>query len=214
MQENYQDRIASLMKERGENNATLAKGIGKGKATIGRYLSRAENRTYPSLEELEDIAKYLEVEAHWLCFGIGEKHTDIETINSLSDSDATTVNVYRRGDVTEFLETGSAPVFDVMPVKKEHANCFAVIYPVLGHIGKSWECAALIARDRQWVNDDIVLARIGTNPIPEFFTLVKVADTINVWYGDDTSKNPIQAITEDDIDVIGVAYWGTWSKRY
>ncbi|MGF1720714.1 helix-turn-helix domain-containing protein [Vibrio kyushuensis] len=214
MQENYQDRIISLLKERGENNASLATGIGKGKATIGRYLSSSDNRTYPSLEELEDIAKYLGVEAHWLCFGIGDKHTSLETINSLSSSDAVTVNIYRRSDLNTFFDTGEAPVFGTMPVHKKYENCFAVVYHVQGPIAKQWDCAALIARDREWVNDDIVLARIGNNPTPDFFTLVKVSDSIHVWYGEDTTQSPLHTITEDEIDIIGVAYWGTWSRRF
>ncbi|MDC5705144.1 helix-turn-helix domain-containing protein [Vibrio europaeus] len=213
MQDNYQDRIIALLKERGENNASLAQGIGKGKATIGRYLSKSSNRTYPSLEELSDIARFLDVEPHWLCFGIGDKSTDKETINLLSDSEAATVNIYKRTDVQQQLTTGDATAIDTMPVAKEYADCFGVVYPVAGAVSRTWSCYALITKDKQWANDDIVLARIGNNPTPDFFTLVKIADKVHVWYGEDTERNPINTIDEGEIEVIGIVRWGVWARR-
>ncbi|GAB2645386.1 helix-turn-helix domain-containing protein [Vibrio panuliri] len=213
MQENYQDRIIALLKEKGETNASLAIGIHKGKATVGRYLSKSSNRTYPSIEEISEIAAYLGVQPHWLAFGIGDKYTDDATINKMSTSGAVTVNVYSRADVAKFIETGEAPIVTQMPVHKEFGDCFGVVYPAQGSISHTWDCAALILQDKNWVNDDIVLARIGNNPTPDFFTLVKVSDTIHVWYGEDTTKNPIHSITEDEIEVLGIVCWGTWAKR-
>ncbi|MDG3086496.1 helix-turn-helix transcriptional regulator [Vibrio hannami] len=213
MQENYQDRIVALLKERGETNASLANGIGRGKATVGRYLSRSDNRTYPSVEEISDIARYLGVQPHWLAFGIGDKYTDEDTVNKMVTSEAVTVNVYSRADIARFLETGEAPVVTKMPVHKEHSGHFGVVYPAQGNISHTWDCAALIDTSANWVNDDLVLARIGDNPVPDFFTLVKVADTVHVWYGDDTSRNPIHSLPESEIEVLGIACWGTWAKR-
>lgn len=213
MRENYQDRITALLKEKGETNASLAIGIGKGKATVGRYLSKSNNRTYPSVEEITDIANFLGVQPHWLAFGIGDKYTDEDTVNKMVTSEAVTVNVYSRADVAQFLETGEAPVVTKMPVHKKHSNYFGVVYPAQGNISHTWDCAALIIAGQNWANDDLVLARIGGNPTPDFFTLVKVADTVHVWYGDDTTKNPLHSVTEDQIEVLGVACWGTWSKR-
>ncbi|WP_086775777.1 helix-turn-helix domain-containing protein [Vibrio coralliirubri] len=213
MTENYQDRIVALLRELGETNASLAKGVGRGKATIGRYLSKSENRTHPSIDELTDIAVYLGVQPHWLCFGVGDKYTEKQIVNNMVAAGAATVNIYNRADIAELLSTGSTRIIGTMPVPKEHSDCFGVVYPVQGTISHSWDCAALIVRNREWANDDLVLARIGNNPTPDFFTLVRIADTVHVWYGDDTSKNAMHTITESEIDVLGVACWGVWSKR-
>ncbi|EEX93770.1 transcriptional regulator [Vibrio orientalis CIP 102891 = ATCC 33934] len=213
MQENYQDRIILVMKERGESNASLAEGIGKGKATIGRYLAKGANRTHPSVEELEDIAAYLNVEPHWLISGIGDRHTKKEAVNKMVEGGAATVNIYHRSDVNSYLEGNSVNIVGTMPVAKEHADCFAVVYPVTGIVSITWDCAALIMNCKQWQNDDIVLARIGSNPAPDFYTLVRIADKVHVWRGEDTTKNAVSVCDESDIDLIGVTRWGIWNKR-
>ncbi|MBY6198067.1 helix-turn-helix domain-containing protein [Vibrio hangzhouensis] len=213
MNDGYQERITALIKEHNVTNHDLAEAIGKGKATIGRYLTKGATRTYPSIEDLCRIADYFNVQAHWLCFGVGDKHADASEITEAANTGAATVPVYNRGEVNALLKGESVTAVGSIPVSPEHKHCFGVLYPVGGTINYKWDCVALVNREVNWVNDDIVLARLPGNPSPDFFTLVKVGSVIHVWYGDDTSKNAIHQVNDDEIDVIGVVRWGTWEKR-
>ncbi|MGR5499953.1 helix-turn-helix domain-containing protein [Vibrio sp. DNB22_10_4] len=209
----YQERIVALLKANKITNHELAEAIGKGKATIGRYLTKGPTRTYPSIEDLSLIASYFNVQPHWLCFGVGNQNTDPSELNMAASSSATMLSVYSRAEVSELLETGTAASKGSIPVPPEYKNCFAVLYPVGGGVSYKWDCVALVNRELEWINDDIVLARLPGNPHPDFFTLVKVGTTIHVWYGDDTSKNAIHQVQDDEIEILGVVRWGTWEKR-
>ena len=213
MNTGYQERITQLLKEHGVTNHELAEAIGKGKATIGRYLTKGATRTYPSIEDLALIAQYFKVQPHWLCFGIGDKHTHAQTLTNAVNVGASTVSVYTRTEVPRLLSGEQADSVGSIPVPSKHNNCFGVLYPVSGALSYKWDCVALVEQGQEWVNDDIVLARLPGNDYPEFFTLVKIGAVIHVWYGDDTSKNAIHQVMDDEIDVIGVVRWGTWSKR-
>jgi transcriptional regulator with XRE-family HTH domain len=213
MEEGYQERIALLLKNNQCTTSELAKAIGKGKATIGRYLSKGSNRTYPTIEDLVKIADFFKVQPHWLCFGIGNQTTPAAQLNQASNSDASLVNVYKRNDVTDLIETGIASSDVTVPVPNEFSDCFGVFYPLSSTVSYKWDCIAIVNSQVSWNNDDIVLARLPGNPTPDFFTLVKVGSTIHVWYGDDTSKNAIEQVEDGNIDVIGVVSWGTWKKR-
>ncbi|GAL29879.1 MULTISPECIES: helix-turn-helix domain-containing protein [Vibrio] len=209
----YQERIVSLLKENKITNNELAEAIGKGKATIGRYLTKGPTRTYPSIEDLALIADYFNVQAHWLCFGVGDKYTEANEITKAASTSAATVSYYSRTEVTKLLETGEAESKGTIPVPPEYKDCFGVLYPVGGTVSYKWDCVALVNRNQEWINDDIVLARLPGNPHPDFFTLVKVGTTIHVWYGDDTTKNAIHQVNDDEIEILGVVRWGTWEKR-
>ncbi|MDA0107589.1 helix-turn-helix transcriptional regulator [Vibrio sp. La 4.2.2] len=213
MTDGYQERISTLLKEKNITNNELAEAIGKGKATIGRYLTKGPTRTYPSIEDLSLIADYFKVQAHWLCFGVGDKHTDAEDITHAANQSAITVAVYNRTEVNALLSGDMPPSIGSIPVPPEYKECFGVMYPVTGSVSYKWDCIALVNPNKPWVNDDIVLARLPGNPYPDFFTLVKVGTIIHVWYGDDTTKNAIHQVSDNDIDVLGVVRWGTWEKR-
>lgn len=209
----YQERIVALLKANKITNHELAEAIGKGKATIGRYLTKGPTRTYPSIEDLSLIASYFNVQPHWLCFGVGDQYTEPNDLTMAANNSAISVSVYSRTEVDKLLKTGNANSKGSIPVPPEYKDCFGVVYPVGGSVSYKWDCVALVNRDIDWINDDIVLARLPGNPHPDFFTLVKIGTTIHVWYGDDTSKNAIHQVQSDEIEVIGVVRWGTWEKR-
>ncbi|MCJ2377088.1 helix-turn-helix domain-containing protein [Vibrio sp. ZSDZ34] len=213
MDEGYQERITFLLKSTQCTTGELAHAIGKGKATISRYLSKGNNRTYPTIEDLVKIAAFFDVQPHWLCFGIGDQATPAEALNQATKNDASLIKVYRRNDVPDLIESGTATSHVKVPVPCEYSDCFGVFYPISSTVTYKWDCIAIVNRKESWNNDDIVLARLPGNPIPDFFTLVKVGTTIHVWYGDDTSKNAIEHVDDDNIEIIGVVSWGTWKKR-
>lgn len=213
MDAGYQERIISLLKEHEVTNHELAEAVGKGKATIGRYLTKGATRTYPSIEDLTLIADYFKVQAHWLCFGIGDKHTQAQTLTNAVEAGAAIVKVYNRSQVTPLLLGEDAVFIGSIPVPPEHNNCFGVVYPATGSISYKWDCIALVEQGESWLNDDLVLARLPGNPTPDFFTLVKIGTVIHVWYGDDTTKNAIHQVLDNEIEIIGVVRWGTWSTR-
>lgn len=174
MNDGYQERISALLREKSITNNELAEAIGKGKATIGRYLTKGPTRTYPSIEDLSLIADYFNVQAHWLCFGVGDKHTDAEDITyAAANQSATTVSVYNRTEVNALLNGESPSSVGAIPVPPEYHSCFGVIYPVTSSVSYKWDCIALVNPHKEWVNDDIVLARLPGNPYPDFLPWLK-----------------------------------------
>ncbi|GAB2643668.1 helix-turn-helix domain-containing protein [Vibrio panuliri] len=213
MEDNYQDRILMVMKERRESYGSLAKGVNRGKATISRYLAKDHTRTYPSVCDLELIAKYLDVEPHWLICGVGDRHTCRQTINDSIGAGAATVNVYSRADINALMSGHDVNPVEHMAVPTQYAGQFGVMYPLQGPLASIWDCAALISKNEQWQNDDLVFARIGVNAPFDFYTLVMVADKVHVWRGDDTTKNATTVCDVNNLEVLGVAKWGVWKKR-
>lgn len=209
----YKVRIAGLMKEKGLNLTDLAEAIGRGKATLSRYLSSGANQTAPGLDEFERMAKVFGVQAHWLAYGVGDRNTPADTLAKLVEGGACLVNVYTRSNVLDYLAGEFVETSLQMPVPVELSNCFGVVYPVVGNLSKVWDCVALIDTARTWVNNDLVLAQLGQDSVPEFFTLVRILDEVHVWYGDDTSKEPAIKTKEGNIKIIGVVSWGTWQQR-
>lgn len=211
--QNYQERIMMVMREKHLTKQSLAELSGKGKATISRYLSNGDNRTTPNLDDMESLAKALGVSAHWLCFGIGERTGSAEQLNKMSDVGGARIKVYSRAEAGHYIAGEEAKEIDEILVDSQYAQCFGVEYPVHQSHGSRWDCYAVVESGQYWYNEDMVLARLGSSPTPDFYTLIRAADRIIVYYQEDTARDPIHQGKEEDLDIIGVVRWGTWKRR-
>ncbi|WP_181137479.1 helix-turn-helix domain-containing protein [Vibrio jasicida] len=210
---NYQDRIMMVMREQGLTKQGLAELTGRGKATISRYLASGDTQTIPNIDDLKGIAQALDVSAHWLCFGVGERTDTVEQINQMSEVRGGRIKVYTRAEAGNLIAGGEARAINEILVDSEFANCFAVDYPVHGIVGTRWDCYAVVQAGIPWYNEDMVLARLGNNPTPDFYTLLRTTDKVIVYYQEDTQREPIHQGYEEDLDIIGVVRWGTWKRR-
>ena len=209
----YQDRIMMVMREQNLTKQSLAERAGRGKATISRYLSTGENKTTPNVDDLKGLAKALNVSPHWLAFGVGERNDSVEQINRMSEVRGARIKVYSRAEAGNHIAGVEARALDEILVDSEYAECFGVEYPVHQSHGARWDCYAVVESGQHWYNEDMVLARLGNNPTPDFYTLIRAADRVIVYYQEDTAKEPIHQGKETDLDIIGVVKWGTWKRR-
>lgn len=211
----YKERIIDVMEQKRITQQLLAEMTGKGKATISRYLTDTDRKTIPNLQDLEDIAKALNISLPWLCFGIGEPGDSTENIKKAA-KDNSKIPVYSRAEVSRLIAGELASPKTEITIEEDYREAYAVEYPVIGSMGSRWNCYAVIdTHDKDnWYNEDMVLATLDGNPAPDFYTLIRVGKKIQVYRLEETTVPPLLETTISEIEIIGIVRWGVWERRY